>query len=477
MRSSTLLAGLFALLIVAGVSFGAGYYMAKDSGNEPRDSKPIAALDAATEQPDDEGDPLDSPERDTPEPEDKPDVLPDVTPKPDSTPGPTPENPGDVEATTPNESSDPSTIPSAELPAEVKDALGDVNNLKDLANRLKDAGLEDPENFENIFNGPKVDFTATIGGQALDALGVPVAGASVHANFSENYSSDEGGRSVRLVMAVGEDKGSVVATTDGGGYWTATINRKVSEKASLNVSLVASADGYADSEKKTVTLKNEDNKEGIKLTLRGAGSVSGRVVNAHGMGVEGVTVSLRTGGNGFFGGDEIEIDFGGSGGKHSAVTDGAGEFLIEGVPEGRYKFKLSGTGYRQISGPTEIDVKSGQSHRAPADFQVAVTGSLVAKFTDLEGNPVRGWATLTIKDGDGKVVKRLSGSINEEGVFEKNDPAVGNYDVEIRVYGYKTQTVQANFLEGQRYDFGTLVLEKDETAGGSGGIWLPEDDE
>lgn len=475
MRSSTLLAGLFALVIVAGVSFGAGYYVAKDGGDDSPQSRPIAALDSDTDKPLDEGDPLESPEPDAPEPEVQPDVQPDVTPKPDSTPN-APADPAYVEATAPNDNSNPSATRPDETPAELKDALDGVKGLKDLADKLKEAGLEDPENFENIFNGPKVDFTATLGGQVMDAMGVPVVGASVHANFSENYSSDDGGRSVRLVMAVGEEKGSVIATTDGGGYWTATVNRKVSEKASLNVSLVGSAQGYADSKKETVTVKNEDNKDGIKLTLRGAGSVSGRVVNGNGMGIEGVTVSLRSGGNSMFGGDEIEIDFGGSGGKHSAVTDGAGEFLIEGVPEGRYKFKLSGTGYRQISGPTEIDVKSGQAHRAPADFQVAVTGSLVAKFTDIEGKPVRGWATLTIKDGSGKTVKRLSGSIDENGVFEKNDPAVGNYQVEIRVYGYKVQTVQANFTEGQRYDFGTLVLEKDESDSGSGGIWIPEDE-
>lgn len=468
MRSSTLLAGLFALLIVAGVSFGAGYYVAKDGGDTPR-SNPVASLDSDTDKPADGGNPLEAPQPEDKKPETRPE--PETQPEqPDVTPKPSPDNPSEVEAAN-TKVGDASTNPPVKTPTELKEGL---DGIKDLTDKLKEE-LGDAESFENIFNGPKVDFTATLGGQVMDAMGVPVAGASVHANFSENYSSDEGGRSVRLVMAVGEEKGSVIATTDGGGYWTATVNRKVSEKATLNVALVASAQGYADSKKETVTLKNEDKRDNIKLTLRGAGSVSGRVVNAHGMGVEGVTVSLRSGGNDMFGGDNIEIDFGGSGaGKHSAVTDGAGEFQIEGVPEGRYKFKLSGTGYRQISGPTEIDVKSGQAHRAPADFQVAVTGSLVAKFIDVESNPVRGWATLTIKDSSGKTIKRLSGSINEDGVFEKNDPPAGNYQVEIRVWGYKPQTVQANFLEGQRYDFGTLTLEKDEN---NGGIWLPEDDE
>lgn len=471
MRSSTLLAGLFALLIVAGVSFGAGYYVAKASGDHAPQSRPIASLDTSLDKPTEEGSPL-------------PMQQPERREESASAGNPTAESaPGDVVVKPSPTGLDPDHQPGGEQPDPALPSVtpGPSDDraaaLKDMADRLRDAGLPDPDSYETIFNGSKTEFTATLGGQVMDAMGMPVAGASVHANFSENYSSDEGGRTVRLVMAVGEEKGSVIATTDGGGYWTATVNRKVSEKASLNVSLVAGAQGYADSKKETVTLKNEDKRDNIKLTLRGAGSVSGRVVNAHGMGVEGVTVSLRSGGGDMFGGDNIEIDFGGSGaGKHSAVTDGAGEFQIEGVPEGRYKFKLTGAGYRQISGPTEIDVKSGQAHRAPTDFQVETTASVSAKFVGADGKPVRGFATFIIKDGEGKVVKRLNGSVNESGVFERNDPPIGNFQVEILVHGFKTQTVQATFLEGQRYDFGTLTLEKDDNPKRSG-VWFPESDE
>ncbi|MBZ0137613.1 MAG: carboxypeptidase regulatory-like domain-containing protein [Planctomycetes bacterium] len=469
MRTSTLMAGLFALLIVAGVSFGAGYYLGHESEGASADTRPVVALDTQpVDPPLKEGaGPLASPDNTK---SDAPTLT--QTPSPEVAPKPATEGPGEGAVTKPDDSR-VSASDADITPADVKDA---VNDLKTRLGKIKEGELPGADDFDSIFNGPQVDFTATIGGQVVDATGVPVAGASVHANFSQNYAADDGGRSVRLVVAAGENKGEPIATTDGGGYWTAAINRKVAEKATLNVSLVGGAPGYADSEKNNVTLKNGDNRENIRLTLRGAGTVSGRVVDANGLGVAGVTVSLRAGGSNLFGGDDIEIDFGGAGaGKNAASTDGGGEFLIEGVPEGRYKFKLSGTGYRQISGPTEIDVKSGQSHRAPADFQVAVTGSVTATFVDIEGNPVTGWATLTVKDENGKTVKRLNGSLGTGGVFEKNDPPAGSYEVEIRVYGYKTLTRPATFTEGQRYDFGVITLETDDSESGKG-IYLPSDE-
>ncbi|MCZ7606524.1 MAG: carboxypeptidase regulatory-like domain-containing protein [Planctomycetota bacterium] len=472
MKGSTLLAGLLALLIACGISFGAGYYVAKEQAAAPA-SRPVSVADASLdEKPAPEVKPLETPARETsgvtpPAPELPPATTEKVPPKATTETGETPAK------YQPKVEAEQNTQPGQAKPAVPKELEDELKELKD---KLKDLKLDEVEDFESIFNGPKVDFSATISGQVVDSAGVPVAGARVHASFSENYSSDGEGRRIAFVRSSDEgESGEPIATTDGAGFFMAAINRKVSEKASLQVSLTANADGYAESKKDSFSLKNGDARENIKLTLRGAGSVSGRVVDANGMGVAGVTVSLNTAGGDFMGGDNIEIDFGGRGGKHTATTDGAGEFLISGVPEGRYKFRLKGAGYRQVSGPTEIDVKSGESARAPADFQVAITASMAVKFTDAAGSPVQGWVSVKLIGEGGKVARRMNGPIGKDGLFEQNDPPAGSYEVEFQVWGYKKQTVRANFTEGQRYDFGAITLEPDESGGGS--IILPGEDE
>ncbi|MCB9933755.1 MAG: carboxypeptidase regulatory-like domain-containing protein [Planctomycetes bacterium] len=475
MKGSTLLAGLLALLIACGVSFGAGYYVAKDQGDTPT-SRPVPIADTGLDEiPAPEVKPLDAPAKTAPETGQPSDL--NAKPAGEAAPIPAAEAGETPAKYTPKVEVEQKSEPSQPKPATPKELEDQIKDLKD---KIKELKPEDVEDFENIFNGPKVDFSATISGQVVDGAGVPVAGASLHANYSENYSSDGGGRRVAFVMSNSDgDSGAVIATTDGGGFFTATINRQISEKASLQVSLTAAADGYAESKKETFTLKNGDNKENIKLTLRGAGSVTGRVVDGSGVGVAGVKVSLNTAGGGNYFGDGVEIDFGGGGGKYNGTTDATGEFRIEGVAEGRYKFRLKGAGYRQVSGPTEIDVKSGESARAPADFQVAITASMAVKFTSTEGTPVQGWASVKIIGEGGKVAKHMNGPIGKDGLFEQNDPPAGSYEVEFQVWGYKKQTVRATFTEGQRYDFGVISLEPDAEGGSSsgGGIYLPGDDE
>lgn len=479
MKSSTLLAGLFALLIVGGACFGAGYFVAKEQFSGAHTTQPVVARGDGLDQPAlDDGTPLKAPDKKESPDEDKPDKAEntgDVTPKTESGPGvenvrtPASDKPEDV-----NVGSSKPSQPDADKPDGEKDITDELGNAIKKLKGIDDLKKMKPEEIEEMFKGKQVDFNASVAGQVFDAGGVPVAGATVYASYSEDYTANDNGRTVRFVTASGDsDRGQPIATTDGSGNFTADIKRKISEKASLRVSLVAGADTYADSKENSVTLKNGDKKEGVKLELRGAGGVTGRVVTAGGMGVEGVTIGLNPVSGGGFG-DTMYFDMGGKG-KYSATTDVGGNFTIEGIPEGRYKFKLSGSGYRQVSGPTEVDVKTGLVTNASTDFQVAVTSSMGAAFVDAEGKPVRGWATIKFSDDSGKLIKQLQGSISKEGTFEQNDPPAGSFDVEIRVWGYKPYKVRATLLEGQRYDFGSVTLEAEE--GVSEGVYFPGSDD
>ena len=91
MKSSTLLAGLFALLIVGGACFGAGYFVAKEQFSGAHTTQPVVARGDGLDQPAlDDGTPLKAPDKKESPDEDKPDKAEntgDVTPKTESGPG------------------------------------------------------------------------------------------------------------------------------------------------------------------------------------------------------------------------------------------------------------------------------------------------------------------------------------------------------------------------------------------------------
>jgi hypothetical protein len=455
MRSSRLIAGFFALAIVAGIFFGAGYFIAMDS-EEAATPRPVPALESDLDDTVARDDRALAP-RETASGQDPaagPDNGPGTAHKPDAGPETTDPAPSGA-----HKDADPKADGETDGPRTDQPGPSVEDRIKQQLAKLEEAGLD----IDSVMGARKADFEATISGQVVDTQGTPVAGAAVKARFSEGFSQDRGGRSVRFVMDDESGEGETIATTDGGGYWTAGINRKVRERAALTVRLTASAATFADSEEASVSLKNGDSREGIKLTLRGAGSVTGRVVDAHGVGVAGVTVSLNTSQDSL-GGGRVVFELPG-GARHAAMTDLAGEFLIEGVPEGRYQFQLTATGYRQTSGPTAIDVKAGQVHSAPADFTVAPTGSITATLLDAEGNPPAGWVSVNVKNNEGRVIKRMNGPIGDGGRFERNDPPPGTFEVEFNVRGYKAVTRTVTFIENQNYDFGTLILEPEQPAG------------
>ncbi|MHC4841704.1 MAG: carboxypeptidase-like regulatory domain-containing protein, partial [Planctomycetota bacterium] len=287
-----------------------------------------------------------------------------------------------------------------------KDA--DIDAVKEaLKEALGGLGGELPEGveLEDLLGGPKVELRASVSGTVVDGSGAPMAGAKIYADYSEEASSN-GGMSISIVgYANDNDSGTLIATTDGSGNWQADVSRKVAEKAKLRVMLTAKSEGFAESKTQTVTVKNGDAKQGIKLTLRGAGSLNGYVRDERGGGVEGVSVSLQKSLSNGFG---TFVSFG-SGGKYSAKTDASGFYRIENIPEGSYSLRLKALGVREVSGPKEVTIKVGVETSAPAEFVVAQTTALKLRVVDEDGKPVRSYVTVTVEGEGGKALKTLSG--------------------------------------------------------------------
>lgn len=468
MKTSLLVFAFLGLLLLSGLALGA-YFVATTANEEA----PVAASFDESDEPDEEveGAPTDEPE--TPEPGEEPE-----TPAGENGEGADPShttNAGETEGESgPTEvEAGPSNPEAPATEKELEDLIRKAKedgglaglDIKDLLRRLKEDGLEGVEiegveiGGDGMF-GKRVPFKATVSGTVRDASGNPVADADIYVDIMESF---EGSGFASMVMLGGI--GSKVTTSDAAGNWTAEIDRTAGEKAKIEATFKAKAKGYAESKGSTVTLKNEDVKSGVKLTMRGAGSVTGRVVDENGQGLEGVNVSLSSAGNSPFGGMVLEF-YGQS--KNSAKTDSGGNYTIEGVAEGRYRISVNAAGFRQKSGPTEVDVKPGEIARLATDFTLGVTASLRFTLVNLEGKPVRGYASIKLLTG-GAARRHLGGMADENGLVVIGDPPVGTFEVEIKIWGYTSVTRTITFHEGRPTDIGEIMLQKDENTGSGWG--------
>lgn len=117
------------------------------------------------------------------------------------------------------------------------------------------------------------------------------------------------------------------------------------------------------------------------------------------------------------------------------TTDTKGTYRIENVPLGKGQMKVSAEGFDENEWTTDIDSKL--SIQEPTilikTISEAVTGQLRGLVRSFGGNPLR--ATISIKPLGKKV------STDKNGQFQTDVPP-GNYRIEIRSYGYRTQRIK-----------------------------------
>ena len=359
-----------------------------------------------------------------------------------ATPAPTVEKPG-TNAGNPMEQ------------ARAEAAKKEAEKIKSEVDDLGDLGLDD-------MLSKRVDFSVNVSGTVTDSKGNPVAGADVYADINERFGSEN-----NVMMVNFNDSGEKFATTDGGGNFNGTVKGQAGEKSQVTLALRAKAKGYAESRKVNVDAKNGDTKTDIRLTLQGAGSVRGRVVDQSGLGVAGVTVSLtnQRGNNGMDFGGEM-VSFGGPG-KNAAVSDSNGAYQIDDVAEGSYAIALKAPGYREKSGPRNVDVKPDTVSQLDSDFVLAATTCLRARLVGADGKALSGWATVELTPaGGGGGVQRLNASVGQDGSLVVNDPPVGDYMVVVKLWGYFDSASTAQlFTQDQTSDLGTLTLTPNPDAG------------
>jgi protocatechuate 3,4-dioxygenase beta subunit len=338
--------------------------------------------------------------------------------------------------------------------ARAEAAKKEAENLKKEIDDLGDLGLED-------MLAKRVEFSVNVSGTVNDSKGNPVAGADVYADINERLGNEN-----NVMMVNFNDSGEKFATSDGGGNFSGTVKGQAGEKSQVTLVLRAKAKGYAESKKVNVDAKNGDTKTDVKLSLQGAGSVRGRVVDQSGAGVSGVTVSLTSqrGNNGMEFGGEI-VAFGGPG-KNAAVTDSTGAYLIEDVAEGSYAIALKAPGFREKSGPRNVDVKPDQVSQLDSDFVLAETTCLRAKLIGEDGKALSGWANVELTPVSGTGVQRLNAAVGADGSLVINDPPVGDFNVVVKLWGYfDSAKIFQSFTLDLTSDLGILTLTPNPEAG------------
>ena len=427
------------LLLLAGIVFG-GYYSMTLEANEEAGPLCVAVED-------DDLTASASADPCQPEPEPEPQPEPDPTPQPKPSPG------ADLEADDPVAESPEKPDPNATINDIVRQAELIHGLETEEAQRIAvEKLLEKLLQAEQEILANLDDFEATFSGTVVDAYGNPVAGAQVVGSLTVTGEATKIDlKSSRLYIH--GDYQRTFATTDAAGAFKATVSRKVLKgTTSVKITLVARAKAHADGESTSFTLENGQELTGRNLRLRAAGSVRGRVVDASGIAMKGARVSLYAassgrGGRGYWRGN-----------KH-AITDASGEFQVKGLTPGRYRLSLYAPGFRQKSGPTEVEVQAGAETVLATDFVVAVAAAVKVRVTDESGKSLTGYVQVRVYNDAGKRIRILTGQLDGSGNALCAGVPIGGYHFEVYLPGYKPGSKTfATVTADSHTDLGTFAL-------------------
>ena len=153
----------------------------------------------------------------------------------------------------------------------------------------------------------------------------------------------------------------------------------------------AAASGYRNADVSGVEVGEGETKEGVALSLKKGGSLSGRVLDPQrNTGVANASVSWRAAGGGGFGGPMMV--FGGGGGNNTTATDANGQFTFDGLPEGKVTVTANHTDYLEAS----RDVTPDQ--QASVDITLGTGGSISGTVVGRDGRMPVGGAQVSLNE-------------------------------------------------------------------------------
>ncbi|MEJ7597034.1 MAG: carboxypeptidase regulatory-like domain-containing protein [Kofleriaceae bacterium] len=194
-----------------------------------------------------------------------------------------------------------------------------------------------------------------------------------------------------------------------------------------------------------VDLTEQVAKRDLKLVLDVAGSIAGVVVDEKGAPVPEVSVNVFP--------DMLKgasLDMAAIGAMSSAITDGAGAFSVNGLPDGPYKVWAARANSGREWGQHGVAAKSGDKH----------VRLVLAAFGGIKGK-----IAIAGADQPPKVAMVRIGSKAAtpayDGVFELKDVAAGKWDVTFSSTEFATFIQQDVAIEsGKTSDLGTITVHR-----------------
>ena len=225
--------------------------------------------------------------------------------------------------------------------------------------------------------------SGTIRGKVVDgATGAPITAFSVAATPAARGRRGFGG-------------GGGPAAFGGSG---APSQAQFAEDGSFEVSVApgswtvrASADGYRPADVSNVDVDAGETKEGIEISLKRGGGLTGHVVDNRGNPVPGANVACCSASGGGFGP-------GGGGGAASgptATTDGDGRFQLDGLPDGHVTLTVTSSDY--VAASRDVDPAATPDVTILVSTGAEITGAVVSGDSN---SPIPGAAVSLVPEGD-----------------------------------------------------------------------------
>ena len=300
-------------------------------------------------------------------------------------------------------------------------------------------------------------------GRVVDDHGDPVQNAELFMHIAQTVETESGSHS----NLTNENSAISIGRTDNDGRFVAVVHRMFAEGAWADINLWAESSGFARSRMVMAKMHHGNSRNDIVIVLQRHGFISGRVIDEHGTGIEGITVVLG-GFLDFMYEDRRKyppeyLEAGNDPGSGRITrTDANGVYRFEGVSPRQYAVHISNAaGWRLAAAYSHVaDVRPGESCSMP-DHVLVRTGCLSFKLVDAIGTPLRkgSRATVTLHDEHSQTRHVLTIGTWGDGHYQRNEPPIGSFTGTIAVNGFRSLTFAVSIAEGSIVTLGALVLE------------------
>jgi protocatechuate 3,4-dioxygenase beta subunit len=284
--------------------------------------------------------------------------------------------------------------------------------------------------------------TGTIRGRVEDAATTrPVT------DFSASYTSPRAGGFGGMQIRMGGESEKAFQSADG--------TFELTDVPAGKWNVTASAPGYRPAEVAGIEIGEGETKEGVVLSLKKGGAVSGRVLDPRrGIGIANATVSWSEG-SGASGMGQAQAALARFIGDGPAVsTDGDGRYRLDGLPAGKVTIAAEHPDYLEVSRQVEVE------DEATVDLTLSLGGSIAGSVVGKDGRSAVPGAQVTLDEQGGSFSMGGDSSRSDASgnfLFEHLKP--GRYRVSARSNAGNTSWKDVVLAESQRLDGVLLEME------------------